>query len=404
MKYDYDTIVVGARCAGASTAMLLARQGHRVLLVDRARFPSDVPQGHFIHRHGPPRLARWGLLDRIVASGAPATTTQYSHFGDFTLAADNLELDGVAWGYGPRRAVLDQILLDAAVESGAELHEGFAVESLLTDDGRVSGVRGADGSRITARLTIGADGRHSRVARAVGAPTYEAVPTLACWYFTYFRDVPEPRFEMYALPARRAIFTFVTNDHLLAAFIGWPIEEYSQVRLDLEKSVMDALDLAPGLGGRVRVGQRAERISGSGDLPNFLRKPFGPGWALVGDAGCHKDPFLALGICDALRDAELLADAAHAGLSGLQPLEAALADYERRRNEACLPDYHENLHFAQLGPMPADALRLRQALRDKPADTTRFVLATHGRIPREEFFNPDNLGRILGPAPRPVAA
>src|SRR5215472_8685943 len=130
-KYDYDAVIVGARCAGAWTAMLLARKGHRVLLVDRARFPSEIPHGHFIHRHGPPRLARWGLLDRIVASGCPPVTSMLTYFGDFPLVAHNLEVDHVAWGYGPRRSALDKILVDAAVEAGADLLEGVAVNSLL---------------------------------------------------------------------------------------------------------------------------------------------------------------------------------------------------------------------------------------------------------------------------------
>src|SRR5205823_11871424 len=139
----------------------------------------------------------------------------------------------------------------------------------------------------------------------------------------------------------------------------FPIEEFPSIKADPEAHFLNALDSAPGLGERVRAGRRSERIFGTGDVPNFLRKPYGPGWALVGDAGCHKDPYLALGVCDALRDAELLAEAAHAGLSGALPLAIALADYEHRRNEACLPDYHENLHLAQFGPVPADMLRLR---------------------------------------------
>src|SRR5262245_31177553 len=114
----YDAIVVGARCAGASTAMLLARRGHKVLLVDRATFPSEIPHGHFIHRHGPARLQRWGLLDRIVASGCPAVRTMTTDFGDFPLTGEDLEIDGVALGYGPRRVVLDQILVEAAVKAG----------------------------------------------------------------------------------------------------------------------------------------------------------------------------------------------------------------------------------------------------------------------------------------------
>jgi flavin-dependent dehydrogenase len=395
MPYDYDAIVVGARCAGASTAMLLAGRGHRVLLVDRAHFPSEISQGHFVHRHGPARLARWGILDQIVASGCPPVTALTSYFGDFPLVCGDLELGGIAWGYGPRRSVLDKLLVDAACAAGAELEEGLAVDGLLTSDGRVWGIRTATGKRISARLTIGADGRHSRVAREVHAAEYESVPTLACWYFTYFRDVPEPGFEMHILPRHNAIFAHPTNDALMAVFVGWPIQHFASIRENLELSFMAAIHGAPGLGERLGAGQRAERFYGTGDMQNFLRQAAGPGWALVGDAGCHKDPFLALGICDALRDAELLADAVHAGLTGTRALDQALTDYAKLRDEATLPDYRENLRMAKLLPVADDVLRLRQALRENPADATRFALATHSLIPRQDFFNPANLERIL---------
>jgi flavin-dependent dehydrogenase len=398
MDFDYDVIVVGARCAGASTALLLARRGHRVLMVDRARFPSEIPHGHFIHRHGPRRLARWGLLDRLVASGCPPVSTILTNFGDFPFVAEHVELDGVAWGYGPRRAVLDKLLIDAASEAGAELMEGVAVSSLLFDDGRVRGIRGSSDTAITARLTIGADGRHSRVARLVEAPAYEMVPPLMCWYFTYFSDVPQLGFEMHVLPERRVIFTHPTNDNLRAIFVGWPVDEFASVRSDIEWSFYRALDLVPDLSQLVRSGRRAERFYGTADLPNHLRKASGPGWALVGDAGSHKDPLQARGIHDALLDAELLAEAAHSGLSGDQSLDAALTDYAVRRDEALLPGYLENVRAAQLHPIPADVLRLREALRDNPADTTRYFLAFYGLIPYEDFFNAANLGRILGSA------
>jgi 2-polyprenyl-6-methoxyphenol hydroxylase-like FAD-dependent oxidoreductase len=282
MRYDYDALVIGARCAGAATAMLLARRGHRVLLVDRARFPREIPNGHFIHRHGPARLARWGLLDRIVATGCPPATTQTSYMGDFPLVARDLEIDGVAWGYGPRRRLLDKILVDAATEAGADLHEGFTVDDVLTDGDAVIGVRGRPGggaapTGVTARLTIGADGRHSRLARAVRAPVSEAVPSLACWYFSYWSGVPRPGMEMYVLKERRAIFAFPTNDDLLAIFIGFPIEEFPALRLDVPRTVQRVLDLAPGFGERVRSGRREERFYGTADVPHFLRKPFGNG-------------------------------------------------------------------------------------------------------------------------------
>ena len=389
MDYEYEAIVVGARCAGASTAMLLARHGHRVLLVDRAHFPSEVPQGHFVHRSGPPRLASWGLLDQVVASGCPPVTTITSHFGDFPLVASNLQLDGVAWGYGPRRRVLDKILVDAACQAGAELEEGLAVDGLLTQDDRVTGIRTASGRRITAQLTIGADGKHSRVAQEVHAAEYEAVPTLACWYFTYFRDVPEPGFEMHLMPRRRAIFAHPTNDQLMAVFVGWPIEEFACVRGDLEDSFMAALDLAPGLGERLRAGQRVERFFGTGDMPNFFRQAAGPGWALVGDAGCHKDPFLALGISDALRDAELLADAAHRGLANEAPMHDALRQYELQRNAAGLAEYRDNIQAARFLPVPPELLHLRRALRGRPEATTRWIKARYGMIPPEAFSADD---------------
>jgi 2-polyprenyl-6-methoxyphenol hydroxylase-like FAD-dependent oxidoreductase len=117
----YDAIVVGARCGGAPTAMLLARSGCKVLLVDRNAFPSEIPHGHFVHKHGPPLLQRWGLLDRIVQSGCPAIRAFTMDLGDFPLTALGLEMDGVAFGYGPRRRVSDQQMIDAASDAGVEL-------------------------------------------------------------------------------------------------------------------------------------------------------------------------------------------------------------------------------------------------------------------------------------------
>jgi flavin-dependent dehydrogenase len=396
MDYDYDAIVVGARCAGASTAMLLARAGHKVLLVDRATFPSEIARGHFVHRDGPARLHRWGLLDKIVASGCPATTSMISNFGDFNLLAEDLVENGVAWGYGPRRGALDKILVDAAVNAGAELHEEFSVEDLIVSDGTVTGIRGRAAHKQTtvevrARLTIGADGLHSGVARVVRPTEYEAVPTLACWYFSYWRGVPDPNFEMHVLMQRRALFTHRTNDDLVAVFVGWPIADFRSVRSNVEAAFYDVLDQTDGFGERVRAGRRVERFYGTGDMPSFMRTPFGPGWALVGDAGCHMDPFLALGVSHALRDAELLANAAHRGLAGERPMHDALRDYEAQRNAAGIAEYRENVHAARFLPMPPEVLQLRRALRAQPQATTRWIKARYGMIPREAFSVDDVL-------------
>lgn len=395
----YDAIVIGARCGGAPTAMLLARKGYRVLLVDRATFPSEIPHGHFIHRHGPQRLHRWGLLDRIVASGCPPVAAITRSSETLSLTGRDLVMGGVAVGYGPRRAALDKVLIDAAVEAGAELREGFTVEEFVADGDRIVGIRGRDrasGAVVTerAQVTIGADGRNSRLAQAVNAPAYETVPTLACWFFSYWSGVPGDALELH-VRANRIIFAFPTHDRLFAVFVAWPIAEQRAVQADVARAFMDAVGLVPDLAERVRGGRQEERIYGATNLPNFLRKPYGPGWALVGDAGCHKDPYLALGICDAFRDAELLADALDEGFSGQRPLDAALAGYERRRNEATLPDYRLNLDLARFTPSPPEVERLMAALQGNQEATNRFMMVNEGLIPREEFFNPENLGRIM---------
>jgi len=398
----YDVIVIGARCAGATTAMLLARAGMKVLLVDRAALPSEIPHGHFIHLHGPRRLARWGLLEPILATNCPQVTSILSDFGDHALTGHDLVVEGVPLGVAPRRMQLDQVLVDAAVEAGAELRDRFAVQDYTFDGERMTGVVGRDArsaTRVTeeAAIVVGADGRNSRLARRVAAPVREEAPRATCWYFSYYSDLPCTGLELYGRPGR-VIFVFPTNDDLTGLFVGFPIDELAAVRADVEGHILSTVDAIGQLGERVRGGRREERFYGATQLPNFLRKPTGPGWALVGDAGAHKDPFMALGICDALRDADLLAEAIGDGLAGRRPLDDALASYEQRRNEATLPDYHANLAMAQLGPLPPQHLRLRAALRDNPEATNQFFLATEGMVDPQAFFDEENIVALIAGA------
>jgi flavin-dependent dehydrogenase len=401
----YDAIVIGARAAGAPTAMLLARLGWKVLLADRARFPSDIPHGHFIHRYGPGLLQQWGLLDQVVASGCPPVTAMTSDFGDFPLTGRDLVVGGVALGYAPRRLVLDQLLVEAARAAGADVREGFAVTDFLTDGNRLAGIRGRDtrtgaAASETARIVIGADGRNSRLAQAVQAPTYNTAPALTFWYWSYWSGLPDRGLELY-VRSRRAIFTFATHGGLQGIFVGWPAAELDSVRGDVERQFLAVLALVPDLAERVSAGRREERFAGATNLPNFYRKPYGPGWALVGDAGFHKDPFLALGICDAFRDAQALVTALDHGLAGRQPLEAALADYEQRRNTESARDYQLGLAVAQLLPPPPETLALRAALRGNQPATNHFFLASQGMVPRETFFNSANLAQLL-PSRQPI--
>ena len=394
----YDAIIVGGRCAGAPTAMLLARRGYRVLVLDQATFPSDTMRLHFIQPPGVACLKRWGLLGKVAASNCPPIHKRTVDLGDFPLSGSPPPVDGASDSYGPRRTVLDKLLVDAAVEAGAELREGFSVQEILVEDGRVVGIRGRVKGRAAvterASLVVGADGLHSLVARVVEAPVYQARPTLACYYGSYWSGVALEGLEVYWRD-RRAIFAFPTNDGLVGIFMAWQHRQFPEVRADVEGSFLKTLDLAPGLAERVRGGRREEPFRGTADLPNFFRRPYGPGWALVGDAGYHKDPFLAQGISDAFQSAEWLADALDEGWSGRRSLEEALGEYERRRNEAVTPLYELNYQLAALEPPSPQTLQLRAALRGNQADTDRFLGVTAGSVPIQEFFAPENVQRIM---------
>lgn len=397
----YDAIIVGARCAGSPTAMLLARKGYKVLLVDKAAFPSDVVNGYYVQQLGGAHLKRWGLLDRLRASNCPPLFTLTFDFGAFALNGTPPPVDGVIEGYAPRRTVLDKILVDAAVEAGAELREEFTVQDLVWDGECVTGIRGRVRGGPTviehARLVIGADGTHSSVARAVQAPQYNAKPPLTCWYAGHWSNLPSAKVEFY-LRARRAFIVAPTNDGLTVVLVGWPHQEFHEFRKDIEGNYFKSLDLVPPLAERVHSGKREERFVGTAETTNFFRKPYGSGWALVGDAGYHKDPATAQGISDSFRDAELLTEAVDDGLAGRRPLTEALAEYERKRNAAVLPMYEFTTQLANLAEPPSpEVQQLLAALCGNQTETNRFLGTWAGTVPVPEFFAPENVQRILAP-------
>jgi flavin-dependent dehydrogenase len=396
----YDVIVVGARCAGAPTAMLLAQRGYRVLLADRATFPSDTLSTHFIKPPGVAMLRRWGLLDQVIASGCPPVPRFRFDYGPVVLAGSPPPLGGGVESYAPRRTILDAILVEAAARAGAEVRPAFRVDGVLTDGGRVAGIRGhaRGGAAFSerARLVVGADGRRSLVARAVAAPAYRARPALTCAYYAYWDGVPAEReIEGYFLP-RRVILVFPTNDGQLCVFLQWPRAEFGSVRADAEGHLWAAVAQVPRLAGRLRAGRRSARLAGTGDLPNFFRTPYGPGWALAGDAGYHRDPLTAQGISDAFRDAQLLSEAIDAGLAGRQPLAGALAGYQRQRDEAATAMYELTCQRAALEPPAPQMNRLLAALHGNQDDTDRFIGVIAGTVPIAEFFAPGNIQRITG--------
>ncbi len=394
----YDVIVVGARCAGSPTAMLLGRKGYRVLLVDRVTFPSDVPRCHLIQPPGVAQLHRWGLLDNIKSSHCPSIPSVRFDVGPFALVGSSPSVDGDARSYAPRRIVLDKILVDAAARASVEVREGFAVQEILMDGDRVTGIRGRalDGVTVTekASIVIGADGMRSIVARTVQAPMYNTKPMLTCAYFAYWSGVPIEGIEIY-VREQRIIFAFPTNDDLTCIAMEWPVQEFQTFRADLESNFLKTIALAPSLAERVQAGRREERFMGSGDLPNFYRKPYGPGWALVGDAGYHKDPYLAQGITDAFRGAELVAEAIDAGLSGRRGMASALGNYERQRNEETLPIYELNAQLASLDPPSPEMQQLLDALRGNQAETNRFFGTMAGTVLIPQFFAPEHIEQVI---------
>jgi flavin-dependent dehydrogenase len=400
MSHTFDAIVVGARCAGSPTAMLLARSGHRVLLVDRAEFPSDTISTHLIHPPGIAALERWGLLDRVLATGAPPIDTYSFDFGPFTISGAP-GTPGTPAAYSPRRTVLDKLLVDAASEAGAEVRERFTVESLVVDDGRVVGVRGHQkgGQTVTvhAPVVVGADGRYSLVADAVGAEEYNQKPQLQVSYYSYWSGLPMNGCVETVIRPGLAFAAWPTNDDLTLVIAGRAIDVFDAVRKDVEASYLATLEVAPALADRVRGAKREERFVGTA-VRGYFRKPFGPGWALVGDAGYNKDFITAHGIHDAFRDAELCAAALTETFSGARSFEEAMGEYQARRDKQVLPTYEFTSELATLAPPTPEMQEVLSAVSGSQEAMDGFARVVAGVTSPAEFFSDENVGRIVAAA------
>lgn len=399
----YDAIVVGARCAGSPTAMLLARRGYDVLVVDRATFPSDTISTHLVHPPGVAALRRWGLLDRVVATGCPPIHTYVFDFGPFTLTgAPGTEEEPLA--YSPRRTALDEILVDAAGKSGAEVRQGFTVEEILLEGGRVVGIRGhgPEGSSVTerARVVVGADGLRSVVARAVEPERYNEKPPLVAAYYTYWSGLPmDGRLVNWVLP-NCGMAAWPTQDDLTLVIVGWPFAEFDARRKDVEGNYLAVVEQLPAFAERVRAARREERFAGMA-VPNYFRRPYGPGWALVGDAGYNKDFITAQGISDAFRDAELCAAALDEALSGTRPFDVAMADYQSERDRRSLPFYGFTAQLAALQPLPQDLEQVLAAVDGNQEAMDEFARVAGAVTSPADFLSEQNVARLLAAAGEP---
>lgn len=333
----YDVIIVGARCAGAATAMLLAALGVRVLIVDKSRLGTDTVSTHALMRPAVLLLRRWGITDRLDAEGTPRIEKTAFRYAD-ERGSEMIEVDikprnGVDALYAPRRTVLDRVLAEAARDAGADVRHGVQMVDLLRHDrGRVSGVVLRDEAghvrNVHAGLVIGADGRRSNVARLVGSAPYVWGRHATTCAFGYFDDLPvdgnrwyyRPGMGAGAIPTNRGqtcLFAAVSKDF----DIGSAADRQRAFARVIEES-------APDIGARLPEATLEGKLRFFPGMKGFVRQPYGDGWALVGDAGYMTDPITAHGITNALRDADILARTIVEGRS--------LADYQMARDDLSL--------------------------------------------------------------------
>jgi flavin-dependent dehydrogenase len=328
---DVDAIIVGARCAGAATALLLARAGARVLLVDRGAYGADTLSTHALMRGAVMQLHRWDVLPAIITAGTPAVRSTTFSYREQDIAVPIEPRHGVGALYAPRRTLLDRTLVDAAADSGAEVRHGVRVDDVVVDArGRVRGITAVGHGtrlRIDADIVIGADGLRSGIAERVDAATLVKGRHAAGILYSYWQDCPVDGYY-WKFGAGVSLGAIPTNDGATCVFVAAPAARLrSEIRGDAPSATYRRLirEVSTGFDARLQEARQVEPVRGFGGETGFIKRGIGDGWALVGDAGYFKDPLTAHGITDALRDAELLARAIAKGGA------AALRDYEATR-------------------------------------------------------------------------
>ncbi len=396
----YDVIIVGARCAGSALGLMLARSGKKVLMLERSTFPCDTMSGHYIHPAGISCLKRWGVFDRLAATDTPEQKKLTLDFGPFALSATPTAApDGTSSGYGPRRRIFDSLLAEAAVAAGVEFIDGVTVNRPLSSQSRIAGVEGitANGKpfEFRARLVIGADGKNSTIAEAVGAKKYTEVPSTTCAYYSYWSGFDTPHIHLFSRVGRFFVVQ-PTNEGLTMVAIARPVGEFRKVRSNLEQSFDSAVAEVPWIADRMASAKREERFMGTADQAGFFRTSHGPGWVLVGDAGYHRDAITAQGMTDAFLHAEMLSRAINAGFDGNLPMDQALAEYQNKRDASVMPMYGLTNDLARLAPPSPEMTQLMGAVHGNPSATRDFLGIVSGTVGIPDFFAPANINAIMG--------
>ena len=388
----YDAVIVGARCAGAATAMLLARQGLRVLAIDRGRYGTDTLSTHALMRGGVLQLHRWGVLDAIKAAGAVPIRRTTFYYGDDLLTIPIKPRDGVDALYAPRRALLDRLLVDTSVASGAHVRHGIQLDRLLwSGDGRVNGVvvrdEKGESHRVAAGLVIGADGLRSTVARLVGAQTYVIGRHASAVVYGHWEGVELEGYRWYYKPGISA-GAIPTSANETCVFVAVPASRFLKTfRGDIAAGYLRLLrDVAPDIAETVGFARRVGNLNGFAGHSGFFRQSWGAGWALVGDAGYFKDPLTAHGITDALRDAELLADAVASGST------AELWHYQETRDRLATGVFEVTDRIASFDWDLVSVKALHETLASEMSKEVRMLAAI--AAPDALAAPPPTLGRI----------
>ena len=406
----YDAIIIGARISGAATAALLAAQGARVLLLDRATFPSPTVSCPIFFGNSLAVLDSIGVLGAVEAIGAPKIRYYGSRTPDFDLVTHLPESDGFDYAYSIRRDVLDKVILDQVrTRPNITLREGFTVSSLVQSQGRIVGVRGRqNGGPIELILgngVIGADGKRSLVARMVDAPTYASIPGQTAIYYAYYRDfapLDEPSAVIYAdLRTMRGALVFDADAGLTVVSVGVPAADFETARQDPEATLERLWRDVPELAERGRNASRATPVMGQAPMDSYYRQSFGPGWALVGDAGMYLDPITGQGINNALRSAQLFSQA-WAKTRRRASWMNAMADYQRQRDAATRPIYNltamgtQAQSMAWIADMGIDiGTPIFRAIARQPEVAQQYVGMFSGATTVAAFFNPLNIAQII---------